>query len=237
MADRQTELLDQEDPRFYAIDKFNTGLASIATTEKVGKEILNFSLPSSPALFLNLALSSQKQIKKINLEDCFDRHPAPQGIYPDDHKLLFDFFEFMMSQIIFAYSAIQAFANVSIPREFIYRDKRSYKKCVEEYDKEQLERNVSLDVKLDKVLPEIFNVNTPSGTKVWENYQHLKKLRDRLVHLKSNDMTASGPEIKTIWGDLIRNQQVEFSMQVHELIGYYISKGASSRWFKKFPYQ
>ena len=164
MQDRQDDLLEKEDPRFYAIDKFNTGLASVATTEKIGNEILGFGLPSSPGLFLSLALKSKKQVDKINLEYCFDKHPAPQGTYPEDHKMLFDFFELMMSQIIFSFSAIETFANIKIPKEFIYRTKRSDKKFTEEYDKEQAERNVSLDIKLDKILPQVFNVKTPIGT-------------------------------------------------------------------------
>ena len=236
MTDRQTELLEKEDPRFYAIDKFNTGLASISTTEKVGSEILNFGLPSSPGLFLNLALNCKKQVDQINLENCFDKHPAPQGTWPEDHKKLFDFFELMVSQIIFSYSAIEAFANIKIPSDFIYRTKRSDKKFIEEYDKEQAERYVSLDGKLDKILPQVFNVKTPCGTKLWENYQHIKKLRDRLIHLKSSDTTSSGPEVKTIWGDLMRNQKTDFPRQVHELIGHYIFKETGHRWFKKFPY-
>ena len=70
--DRQTELLEKEDPRFYAIDKFNTGLASIATTENISVQILNFGLPSSPGLFLSLALSFKTQVDKINLDNCFE---------------------------------------------------------------------------------------------------------------------------------------------------------------------
>jgi hypothetical protein len=237
MTDRQTELLEKEDPRFYAIGKLNTGIGSIATIEKVGKEVLSFGLPSSPGLFLNLALNSKRQIDKINFEDCFDKHPAPQGTYPENHEMLFNFIELMMSQIIFSHSAIETFANIKIPNEFLYRTKRSDKKFIEEYNKDQVERYVSLDDKLDKVLPQIFNVKTPKGTKLWENYQNLKKLRDRLIHLKSRDMSASGPEIKTIWGDLMRNQKTDFTKQVHELIGHFISKETGHRWYKKFPYK
>ncbi len=236
MADRQTELLEKEDPRFYSIFIFDTGLGMLATSEKLGSDTVGFGLPSSPGLFLNLALNSRKQIEKIKLEDCFDKHPKPQGTWPEDHKKLFDYFELMISQIIFSYSAIEAFANIKIPKDFIYRTTRSDKKFIEEYDKNQAERYVSIDVKLDKILPQVFNVKTPNGTKLWENYQHLKKLRDRIIHLKSIDITASGPETKTIWGDLLRNQKTDFPRQVFDLIGHYISKEEGHRWFKKFPY-
>ncbi len=236
MQDRQTQLLEKEDPRFFAIDKFDTGLASIATSERIGSEVFGFGLPSSSGLFLNVALNCKKQIDKIEIEECFDRHPYPQGTYPENHRMLFDFFELMISQIIFSYSAIEAFANISIPKDFIYRTKRGDKKFIEEYDKDQVERNVSLDNKLDKILPIVFKVKTPTGTKHWDNYQNIKKLRDRLIHLKSNDTKANGPDVKTIWGDLIRNKPINFSKQAHQIIGHYIAKEVGYRWHKEYPY-
>ena len=236
MADRQTELLENEDCRFYVIDKFNTGLASIATTEKVEKGILSFGLPSSSSLFLNLSLQVKRQIDNIQIDNCFDTHLENQGTYPDDHKLLFDFFELMISQIIFSFLAVEAFANISIPKDYTHRAKRSDKKFIEEYDKDQTERFVNLEAKLDKILPKIFDVKSPIGTKDWDNFQNIKKLRDRLIHLKSSDTSASGPEIKTIWGDLIRNKKTDFSKQSHQIIGHYIGKKEGFRWHKKFPY-
>ena len=38
--DRQDELLEKEDGRYYAIDKVGTGLGSIATSEKLKKKIV-----------------------------------------------------------------------------------------------------------------------------------------------------------------------------------------------------
>jgi hypothetical protein len=39
--DRQDELLEKEDGRYYAIDKVRTGLGSIATSEKLKKKIVH----------------------------------------------------------------------------------------------------------------------------------------------------------------------------------------------------
>jgi len=54
-SDRQVRLLEAEDGRFFAIDKFGTGLATIATEERISRINVGFGLPSAPALFLNLA--------------------------------------------------------------------------------------------------------------------------------------------------------------------------------------
>lgn len=90
-AQRQERLLAAEDGRQYAIDKLNTGLAAIATTERVGTAIVSFNLPSAPALFLGLAHKAFATYKDIEIPTLFDRHP--QGMWPDDHKPLLDLCE------------------------------------------------------------------------------------------------------------------------------------------------
>jgi hypothetical protein len=79
-------------------------------------------------------------------------------------------------------------------------------------------------------------VSSPKGTKLWDDFKNLKKLRDRIIHLKNNDITSSGPDIDTVWGILIRSQKINFPKQAHELIGHYISNQEGHRWFKKYPY-
>jgi hypothetical protein len=238
----QSDLLEKEDPRYYAIDQINIidelnadiCIIALATTEKIDKKHVNFGLPSSTALFLNSALSVRKQVMSIKIDDCFNIHP--EGLWPDDSKLLFDFFELMILQIICSYSAIETFANVMINQaakeDYIYRVIKKNGKQ-EEFNKEQAER-LKLEVKLDKILPDILFVKSPKGKKIWEKFRHLEKLRDRLIHLKSTDMQPSGPENKSIWGDLIRNHQTNFSEQAHELMGHYLAGKQSPRWFKKF---
>lgn len=235
--DRQSELLEKEDPRFYAIDKFNTGLASIATTENIGGQILNFGLPSSPGLFLSLALNFKTQVDKINLDNCFDRHPHPQGTYPEDHKNLFDFFELMVGQVIFSFTALETFSNIRIPKDYNFNYNRIDPKSTKVYDKDQVERRISLDNKLELILPEIENVTSPKNdSNLWDLFLKHKELRDRLIHLKSVDMTASGPDLNTIWGDLLRNHKTDFVTNSQKIIGHFIGHKVGSRWFKKFPY-
>ena len=87
--DRQDELLEKEDGRYYAIDKIGTGLGSIATTEWLKKEIVSFGLPFGPALFLHLAYRAYSKIKDIDPLSLFDDHP--KGMWPDNQRALFDY--------------------------------------------------------------------------------------------------------------------------------------------------
>ena len=66
MTDRQDDLLAKHDGRYFAIDKYNTGVAILIKTEKTGeRDNVDFGLPSGPALFLNLARKSYTHIKGI----------------------------------------------------------------------------------------------------------------------------------------------------------------------------
>ena len=97
MTPRQAELLEKEDWRFHAIDAVGTGLGMLATTEVLAKRHRSFGLPSAPALYLSLASNAHERRSAIDVDACFVDHPKPQGTWPDNHQLLFDFFELFVA--------------------------------------------------------------------------------------------------------------------------------------------
>lgn len=242
MAQRQERLLAAEDGRQYAIDRFDTGLAAMSTTERVGTAIVNFSLPSAPALFLDLAHKAFATYRDIEIPTLFDRHP--QGMWPDDHKPLLDFCEQFAAHVVFAFTALESFANEVIANEVTARGytytTRSTKKGKPgekvTYGGEALERNVSLNEKLAQVLPDALGVGSPKGLHHWRDYKSLKEWRDRIIHLKSADRQARGPEISSIWGDMLRNPKQPFCDNAHKLMGTYGPAVSNRRWHQKYPY-
>jgi hypothetical protein len=90
---------------------------------------------------------------------------------------------------------------------------------------------VQLDEKLKRVLPQAHNIKSPSGTKAWQDFKELKGLRDRLVHMKSIDRKASGPEHQTIWGLLLEKQPVAFPEVAYRLIACFEPLVRDRRWF------
>ena len=227
---RQIELLKNEDWRFHAIDAVGTGLGMLATTEKLSKRQISFGLPSAPALYLSLARSAHARRIAIDVDACFVVHPKPQGIWPEDHQLLFDFFELFIAEVIFSFTAIEAFANESIPANFTYSWKNA--KETKQIARTDIERFVQLDEKLKRVLPEAHNIKSPSDTKAWQGFKELKAVRDRVVHMKSIDRRASGPEHQTIWGLMLEKKQQDFPEIAYRLIGAYESLVNSRRWFQ-----
>ncbi len=228
----QDELLEAEDGRYFAIDKVGTGIGSIATTEKLGRLVISFGLPSAPGLFLNMAHSLWIDLNSCEVERLFDQHQ--NGVWPDDQGRLFDALEKISGHVIFSFTAMEAFINEAIPGNYIYQTVDKGNNQIE-LDYKDIERKLSTTEKLDKVLPDALKVNSPKGTKVWQNYVELKRLRDRLIHLKSDDRKRTGPEIATIWGDLLRNIHTPFCNQAHELMGSY-GNTVKRRWYNKYPY-
>jgi len=228
-VDRQKVLLEKEDWRFHAIDFVGTGLGSIATTERIGKAILAFSLPSAPALFLSLAQSAHQRRSAIPVDAAFIEHAPPQGIWPEDHTNVFDFFEAFLAEIICAYTAIEAFANESIPADFKYKKRRKDNK--EMLDAIAIEKFIPLDEKLKRVLPCAHAIPSPAGTIIWERYLELSNLRNRLIHLKAIDRKSSGPEHRTIWGELLNKREHNFAKIALETIAVFPSLVGNRRWF------
>ena len=227
-----SDVLKNEDGRFHAIDKFKAGTIAIATSEKLGKQLASFSLPSAPAMFLNLAHASFVKIKTIKPLELFDNHP--QGIWPENHEPLFDFFENFISHVVFSHSALEALANEVIPNDFCYNFTKKGETL--SYKKEEIERCINLDEKLDQILPAIFKTGSPKGKDVWEKYKKLKEFRDRIIHLKSIDRSSSGVEKETIWGDMLRLHKTPFCNHAHEMMGYFVPIKIR-RWHLKYPYK
>lgn len=127
MTDRQDELLAKRDGRYFAIGKYNTGLAMLVKAERLGKKgRVDFALPSSPALFLNAARRSYAQIHNIEPEKMF--YKWQNGHIPVNHSQLFNYFEAYASHIVFSFTALEAFANETVPRDFVCEVKKRERK-------------------------------------------------------------------------------------------------------------
>lgn len=231
--DRQDELLQGEDGRYFAIDSLGTGLRTIATGEYLGKRVVNFGLPSGPGLFLHLAHKAFLSVRDVDPQTLFHAHP--QGCWPDSQGPLFDYLENCMAHVVFAFTALEAFANEALPDSVTYDVERGGVAKV--LAKSEIERQLNLDEKLGKVLPEALGIPSPKGKKVWEKYRGLKKIRDRLVHLKSVDRRASGPDDETIWGTLLKAHGQAWCDHAHAVIGYFEPAIRDRRWYRLYPFE
>ena len=229
---RQAKLLDHEDGRYFAIDKVGTGLGAVATSERLGRAVVSFGLPSGPGLLLHLAHQAFTRVQRVEPRSFFRSHP--NGMWPDSQGPLFDYLENCIAHVVFSFTAIEAFANEVIPESFTYTTQHNG--ATEVLAKPDIERRIGLDEKLHAILPNVFSMPSPKGRKTWEKYRALKRLRDRLVHLKAVDRQPSGPENETVWGTLLKTHGRAWCDDAHSVIGYFRPGVENRRWYRRYPY-
>lgn len=121
------------------------------------------------------------------------------------------------SCIINLYTSIECFVNDIIPQEFIYVVKNDKK--TEIYDKRQIQFSISMDDKLKKVLPQIFNKNffqkqTPTN----QHIINLKDLRNEIIHIKSD---TTGETHVTIMERLLKFKYEDTFKAVFTFFNFY----------------
>ena len=186
-------------------------------------------------MFLSLSARSFGEAKRIIEGDGLPKSIKKELHFQSDERAL-DYIENVCAAVVFAYSALEAFANESIPETYEYKAQRQDKRCLEIYSKEQVERNVSLDTKLSVILPEILSVKSPKGSsRVWDDFKQLGDLRDRIIHMKSGDRKSSGPDEKTIWSAIFASVSPPHQVAKEVLHFFLKSKEALPRWLEHSP--
>lgn len=246
----ESETISNEDYRLQAITTLakeyrrpdghihNIGERVMVVSEtKFDVKNLHFGLPNVSAMFLNFSNKFYTESENYfgDSSNFISNSPDSLDLWVKDNGLLFDILEKRMGAIVFAYSALEAFANRSIPEEYVFEQLSNNKKCTEKYTKEQIENFLSLDTKLGTILPEIFSVKSPKGINLWSQYCDLRKLRNRIIHLKKDDTQKTTPEVKTLWTDLMDQRLLNHAVITKNIIEYFL-KNNRPRWLKKCPF-
>lgn len=190
---------------------------------------LSFPVPSPPALLLSLAHRLAEDSRPL-----FARlSELASGI---EHEAdLFSLIENTMGSIVFSITALEAFANQSIPADFEWRTTRQDGRFDEVYSREQIERFVSLDRKFNEILPTILGVKSPKGTVIWQRYRELAHLRDRVVHLKNSELEpVDHPVPENLWSMVLGTLPIDAPARAIAMIRHFAG-GGDIRWVKRCP--
>jgi hypothetical protein len=188
--------------------------------------------PEPTALFLNLSNKLYEDAKKI-----FDYANLMEE-KAENENLYFDSLEFYIASIVSAYTALECFANERIPNNYEYIKLRDDKKCTESYIKDQIERYINLDIKISEILPVILKIKSPKGTKIYDEYLKIKKIRNSLIHMKSIDLEYKKEKeyFNHIWNNLINNgDYINYTLKAKKIIGYFLDN-KPPRWFDMIPF-
>jgi len=158
-----------------------------------GKNNLLYFPPNNVGVLLSISRGSLEEAKNI-FEYKIDpkKFEYPLNNSKDDHKqfliekskIICDFIEKIQISIVFSYTALETFSNLSIPENYVYK-KISDKGVAELYNKKTIERWIPLREKLSIILPEIYQTKKLKSQKCWSYYIKLETYRHNIIHQKS----------------------------------------------------
>lgn len=149
----------------------------------------HYFLPNNIGVLLSISEKSLQEARKIfNNQLGKEKTEFAIGTKKkliNDSKIVCDYIEKVQTSIVFSYTALEAFCNLSIPEDYEFLTLNENKKIQEKYDKTAIERWVSLKIKLLKILPEIYQTKEISIQKFWNRFILLEKYRHDIIHQKS----------------------------------------------------
>jgi hypothetical protein len=205
-------------------------IKSVALLDLDRKEYL-LGIPHPAAVFLSASYRSHRAA--LSLCDQATSSLEGHNYLPDG--LAFDCIEHAMAAVIFAFTSLEAFANKEIPDTHVYHEKRDG--ILIPLLKDDIEQRVSLSTKLDAILPDIFGVPSPKGSALWDEFVKIRKLRDRIIHMKAADTRDRVTDKNSIWRSLFRHDLPCFADGVRRMMSHFYSQpGRRPRWFEKIPH-
>lgn len=177
--------------------------------------------PNDIAIYSNISMSNLEKVKNFHKETIIPRQKSGWGskiLKQNELKKYYDYFEIAITSIVFAYTAIEAFANTCIPNGFTY----SYTNKGEKFTdvKETIEKTYSLRKKLKDILPSILGCTSPTQEKWWTKFTELENLRNEIIH--SKDSKSEDRYSKLLSTSLIR--KVDVHKDVIQYYGNIINK-------------
>jgi hypothetical protein len=160
---------------------------------------ITYFCPNNIAILLSISSNSLGKAKK--LYDKFFQSPSMEfrleKIEGDKKAFLnrvsstvCDYIESVQAAIVFAYTALETFANLSIPEKYQYQTINKSKGITEIYNKVAIERNLSLKVKVQHILQEIYHTEKPERQRWWGHFSNLERHRNDIVHQKTINSTS-----------------------------------------------
>lgn len=179
-------------PRAFREKKTNeTLLMHQLKCARIKRRRIYYSRPNNVALSLSIYDGHIRKARKLYREKLLPHLKKNKDEFSEDVvPELCDYFEHVQTSLVFAYTAVEAFANISIPPDYKY-EKPTSRGPVEVYDKKSIERWLPLSEKLKSILPRVLKISPPTSQSFWEHFLKLENLRNSIVHQKTiDDMSA-----------------------------------------------
>lgn len=159
---------------------------------------LTYFPPNNVGLLLSLYKKSLKHAKEIydskinpltNDHSYIKAQIDKKEFLRQKSKIVADYIEAIQTSIVFSYTTLEAFANISIEQDYKYEVFVKNRGIHEIYNKEAIERWIGLKDKLLKILPDTYGTKKIELTKFWPLFIKLENYRHDIIHQKSIDAT------------------------------------------------
>lgn len=194
-----------------------------ASSNNEQKNVLTFIAPNNVGVLLsiaNRALDRARVIYDEEIDPDSHQHVEMSTVKKlmEDTLTVYEFIESIQTCIVFGYTAIEAFVNLSIDRNYEYRKKIDNKGIIEVYDKKAIERWISLRDKISEILSEIYDCKSIKQDKLWSKFQKFEECRNQIIHQKSLD-------VNSFYEQYFNQEIFELCCVPQKVIRYYFQKG------------
>jgi hypothetical protein len=188
--------------------------------------------PNDVILYSNISSKNLSEAKSFYEKYIIPRQSEYGGGFPslEIQKLYYDYFELIIESVIFAYTSIESFANICIPKRYSYFTESNGVKSI--YSKEAIERKFTLRDKLKKIITEILNTPDVSKEKWWTSFIKLEEIRNEIIHTKQSISESRYSQFLT--KDIF--EIIETHKEIINYYGFYIAKNKQDL-LNEFPYQ
>ncbi|URZ15444.1 hypothetical protein [Clostridium felsineum] len=188
--------------------------------------VISYYAPNNVGILLsiaNKALINGKNIYEEKINPNKYRHSDGIGVntfkqLSENTSIIYEYIEDIQTSIVFGYTAIEAFTNLSINEDYQYKNIISNKGIIEIYDKKAIERWLSLDVKISDILVDIYQCESIKRGEMWNKFKKFEKCRNEIVHQKSI-------EINSLYEEYFNEEIFELCNVPEKVIKFFFEKG------------
>lgn len=158
--------------------------------------------------FINIKEAKQKVLGALN----------QSNLDEDISIVLYSYFGYTNGYVIFLFTAIEAFINRFIPGDYKYNSVKNNR--TEVYNRDQIQRYLSFDDKLNKVVPDISKKDFAKSYPLkYQLITNLKEFRNIIVHTKA-DPNGTTP-FDYIYKKALNFKYEDTLLAVRDLLNYY----------------
>ena len=158
------------------------------------KSSITYFVPNNVALLLSIGEKALNAAQKTYTDDLskpeivldLDKMEGDRkAMMNNASSFVCDYLENIQTSIVFGYTALEAFVNLSIPTEYTYTADKNSKGISEVYDKIAIERWLPLKTKIKNILVDIYQTKKVEGQRWWGYFSNLEQYRNDIIHQKS----------------------------------------------------